>query len=425
MKISPYHFPNRLALKASFAALLFLVSEPVVLRAGESLTFADAVARALEKSPSLAAYSSDIRIAEARTIRALAIPKPELESEVEDVLGDGQYEGFRSAIYNVGVSQLIETGKKRELRGNVARAESEVSLLRFEVAKRELIREVGKRFVAVLAAQQAEVLAGENHRIAGDVLDTIEAQIKEGRGSAIDSGQALIAKNEARLAYDSASLRKQLAQQQLSALWASPEPDFGRVAGGLEVPSSSYPSLKELKGAISDHPSVALARAGVDAASAQLSLEQKKRIPDVTVGVGYRRDDELNDNAMVLGFSLPLPLFNKNEGGIAEAEATIERSQALVAAAETQLQLQIASGRAQMEAALAAYNLVVDKMLPAASKHYGTLKEGYGLGRIKYLELLEGRRSLNSVKKQKIEALSAYHVARAEVEALTGKRGAR
>jgi outer membrane protein TolC len=69
-----------------------------------------------------------------------------------------------------------------------------------------------------------------------------------------------------------------------------------------------------------------------------------------------------------------------------------------------------------------AYDLVQGEMLPAASKQYETLSEGFSLGRIKYLEMLEGRRSLNSVRKQRVEALSAYHTARVELEAITGRK---
>lgn len=387
----------------------------------EPLTLSTAVARALERSPALSAFDAEIRIAEARTISALALPNPELETEVEDALGDGVFDGFDSAVYNAGISQLVETGHKRRLRGDVAEAESELTRLQFEVAKRRLVAEVASRYVEVLAAQRVEEIARENLNIANEAYESVHAQVEGGRGSAIDSGQALIGRNEAQLASESANLRSQLARQKLSSLWAEAEPSFDRVAGGLESPARGIPSRESLDATIPGHPAVALARSGVDAATAQLELERKKRVPDVTVGVGYRHDRTVEDNAVVLGLSLPLPLFNRNEGGIAEAEAVIEKNEALVSQTETQLRLEIASARARMEAARAAHDLVVGKMLPAAEKHYGSLSEGLRLGRTPYLELLEARRALNSVRLQQVEALADYHSARAELEAITGR----
>lgn len=402
-------------------ALAILLSALSASSADDGVSLADAVSLALEKSPLLSAFDAEIRMAEARTISALAIPNPELESEIEDVLGSGPFEGFDSAIYNLGVTQLIETGHKRRIRGEVAHAESEVSRLEFEVAKRQLVAEVAKRFVEVLAAQRVENIARENLNIARSAYETVQAQVEGGRGSEINSGQALIGMNEAELASESAALGSQLARQKLSSLWAEPEPTFSKANGRLGAPSSELPSRDSLEATIPDHPAVALAAAGVEAATMQLSLEQKKRVPDLSLGVGYRRDSTVDENAVVLGFSLPLPLFNKNEGGIAEAQASIEKNEALVGQAETKLRLEIATARSRMKAAKAAYDLVTGKMLPAAEKHYNSLSEGFRLGRTQYLELLEARRSLNAVRRQQIEALADYHGARAELETITGR----
>ena len=316
--------------------------------AADSLSLADAVAWALEKHPSMAVFDADKRAAEARIISALAKPNPELETEVEDVLGSGAYRSFDSAIYTVGVSQLIETGGKRQLRGEVAKAEKATRDLQYDFARRQLIAETGKRYVAVLTAQSETVNAAANRKIASEAHSAILQQIESGRGSAVDSGQALLGKNEAELAYQVARQKSALARQQLSAMWADSTPDFSRVIGELSRPASNSPSLESLNAKVSEHPAVALGDASVAAAGAELTLEEKKRLPDVTVGLGYRRDSVIDDNAMVLRISLPLPLFSNNEGGIAEARAGIERSEALVSQARTQIVLQIAEAHSRL-----------------------------------------------------------------------------
>ncbi len=404
------------------AVTLWLHVFPGECRGADSITLPEAVSRALEKNPALAVYSAETRIADARIISALARPNPELETEVEDVLGSGDYDGFHSAVYNVGVSQLIETGKKRKLRGVVAEAEQNAQALGYDVARREIIAETGKRYVAVLASQNAEANAEADFKTASEAYAAIKEQIKGGRGTAIDSGQALLGKNEAKIARESAKLESTLARQQLSAMWAEAKPSFNSVVGNLAGPGSAIPDMDDLCGTIDSHPLVARAEAGVSAADSQLTLEEKKKIPDVNFGVGYRRDSVVDDNALVMGFSLPLPLFNKNEGGIAEAKATIARNEALVAQARIQVEMLIASARARLVAARMEYELISGEMLSGAADQYRTVSEGFSLGRIKYLELLEARRALNAVRKQRLEALAKYHSARVDLEAITGSK---
>lgn len=101
-----------------------------------TLSLAKAIAKALEYHPALATYDADLRAAEARIISALERPNPDLDTEIEDVLGSGEYEGFRSAVYNVGVSQLLELGGKRQIRGDIAQANVEAERLGYEAARR-------------------------------------------------------------------------------------------------------------------------------------------------------------------------------------------------------------------------------------------------------------------------------------------------
>lgn len=389
--------------------------------AGEtSLSLASATARALERHPALQIFDADRRLADAKVLSALARPNPELEFETEDVLGSGDYRGFQSAVYNLGLSQLLELGGKRKLRAEVARSAREAEELRFEAARREVMLETTRRFVAVLAAQDAEESARQNLAIARETVQSVKGLQEGGRGSAIDVGQSELGLREAELQVKGAETRTALASQQLAAMWRDTEPDFRRVAGRLADPSRSTPSLGSLKESLEEHPELALARSGIATAQRELDLQQRLRQPDVNVGLSWRRDTTVEDNAVVLNFSLPLPLWNRNEGGIAEASAEVARTEALIEQSRQQLTLSLATALTRLEAARDQYRLIADGMLPAAEKHQETVAEGYRLGRISYLELLEARRALTTVRGQRIEALSAYHEARVEIETLTG-----
>jgi cobalt-zinc-cadmium efflux system outer membrane protein len=408
--------PIHLSILPVIAAGLFTAT----VGADDTLTLGDATARALEKHPSLAIFDADRRLADARIISALAIPNPELEFETEDVLGSGEYEGFQSAVYNLGLSQLLELGGKRRQRTEVAKSVKASEELRFEAARREVMLETTRRFVSALAAQDSEDTARQALSIAGETVESVKGQQEGGRGSILDVGQSELGLREAQLQLESARSRTRLACQQLASLWGDSTPDFDRVSGKLNPPGKSHPDLATLEEKLDDHPLMAMARSGIKTAEQELSLQERLRQPDLNLGLAWRRDSTVDDNAVVINFSLPLPLWNKNEGGIAEAEAGIARSEALVNQARQELAATLAEAVARLDIARAQYELVTDRMLPVAAKHHEAVAEGYRLGRISYLELLEARRSLTQVRGQRIEMLSAYHEARIEIEALTG-----
>ena len=161
---------------SGFALTSFLLLSVSSLTGEDSengITLAESTAKAIQSHPSLKPYDAERRGSDARIISALTAPNPELEVEVEDVLGDGVYERFGSAVYNVGISQLLELGGKRLLRGEVAEREREVERLRYEVAKREVIRETAVRFVAVQGAQMAEANAVRNLEISRENLTAV------------------------------------------------------------------------------------------------------------------------------------------------------------------------------------------------------------------------------------------------------------
>src|SRR6187402_471561 len=81
---------------------------------------AEALQNTLENSPQLAVYPYEQRAAEARALQAGLRPNPELEMEVENVAGSGDYSGTQNAEYTLTLSQVIELGDKRQSRQALA-----------------------------------------------------------------------------------------------------------------------------------------------------------------------------------------------------------------------------------------------------------------------------------------------------------------
>lgn len=403
-----------LLLSWSFAWLI-----PLCLHASNEISLAEAMGKALAGNPALETFDSEVRIAEGKIISALAKPNPELEGEIEDVFGSGELRGTRSAVYNLGVSQLIELGGKRALRGNIAKAGVEVEKLRYQAARRVVIQETAQRFVDALSARESVRNAQTVVAIASETVDSVTALQEGGRGSAIDVQRSELGLKQARLQLENYKRQAKLARQQLAAMWGGQTPGFDRVSGSMGRPDG-LPSKAKLQAALAHHPNLALAKAGVTTAEHELMLQERLVIPDMNLGIAFRHEAALDDNAIVMSFSIPLPFRNRNEGGIAEAKGELERTEALVSQAKSQLDLRFAEAWIRLAAAHDEFQLVSNQMLPAAEELHQTLADGFRLGRTSYLELLEARRALAALQQERVDALSKFHAARMEIETLTG-----
>jgi len=209
------------------------------------------------------------------------------------------------------------------------------------------------------------------------------------------------------------------AKLSLASVWGSSSPAFESVEGELQT-LSPIPALADLEERIRSNPDIERWAAEMAQRSATLDLERANAIPDVTVSGGYRRFSETNDHAMVLGFSIPIPIFNRNQGAISEAESGLRKAEAEQRAAETRIRIALAKAYQNLSAAHAEATALRDEVLPGAESAFEAINEGYRQGKFGYLEVLDAQRTLFDARGQYLEALVASHSAVADVESLIG-----
>ncbi|OZA62349.1 MAG: hypothetical protein B7X78_06540 [Sphingomonadales bacterium 39-62-4] len=165
---------------------------------------------------------------------------------------------------------------------------------------------------------------------------------------------------------------------------------------------------------------LALAAADADLAIADagVRLAKSQRVPDVAIGPAIRRLSATNDTAAVLSLSIPIPLFNSGRAAVAQASA--QRSQAEAQRRMTALDVEQAITDAQAEAdtaATAARN-ASGPALAAAQEAARIARIGYREGKFGQLDLLDAERTLSQTRVAAIEALAAFHNAKARLERL-------
>ena len=391
-----------------------------------TLTLRQALALALAKNPQLAAFSWDVRIGEARMLQAGLRPNPEVGLNEENVLGTGDYRAFRESQTTLELSQLIELGGKRAARMKEAVLSRDLAGWDYEARRLDVLTRTAEAFVEVLSLQQRLALAEETVRLAEDVAQAVGRRVEAAKTFTVERTKAEVALASAQVERDQTQRALTAARQRLSANWGTTQPKFQRVEGNLEE-IAPVPAEEQLLERLRQNPELARWVTEIAQRQAALRLERSKAVPDITLGGGYRRLPDLagesgpNDNALLFGVSVPLPLFNKNQGNIKEAEYRLAKAAEEQRATDLRLRTELGQSWQRLAAAAAEIEALKSKVLPGAQETFSTMNQYYREGRLSFLEVLDAQRTLFSGRAQYLRALSDYHAAVIELERLIGE----
>lgn len=381
-----------------------------------SLTLDQALAAARQTSPALEAASADLRASGAARALAGLRPNPSLQVETENVVGSGAYRGIDSAETTVGFALPIELGGKRSARIGVAEAQGARARVDAAIAEADLTLRVTQAFIAAVAAERRLGVARDQAGIAAEAFRAASVRVRAGRASPIEQQRADVVRINAEAAAARAERDAAVARATLARLIGRPVPAeldlawFERIDGyGPSARASADGTL-----------ALAAADAEVSTANAQVRLARSQRIPDVTLSAGARRLEATNDTAAVFGVSVPLPLFNNGSAGVAQARAERDRADARRRMARIDAEQAIAQAEAEVANAAADARNATGPALAGAVETARIARIGYREGKFSQLDLLDAERTLAETRAAAIDALAAWHDARARLQRLTG-----
>jgi cobalt-zinc-cadmium efflux system outer membrane protein len=384
------------------------------------LTLREALALALTENPDLAPFAWQARVNEARVLQAGLRRNPELGLEVEDVLGTGDFQGFREAQTTLQLSQVIELGGKRAARTEVASQARGITKSEYELKRVEVLGDVTQRFIQVVANQHVLDLALTNRQMVEDALRTVQERVTAGKGSALEERKAQVALARGELLVEGARHELNSARKKLAASWRSTWPVFEKAEADLFA-HKPIPAFEEFASRISKSPEIARWVSEKKLREAEIKLADARRVPSVAVGGGIRHLAGPGDMAFVLGFSMPLQLFDRNQGGAAEARALLGRTEAEQKAAEVRLGMVLLGLYEEMAHDAHVMEGLQKEILPKAEDALAISRDGFAQGRFSYLEVLDAQRTIFDVKQEYIQAATAYHQFLVEMERLTGQ----
>jgi len=384
----------------------------------EMLQLTDALALALRSNPELAAFSFNVRAAEARVLQAGLLPNPELELAVDEFDRDGA--GFDSSERAVTLGQLFELGGKRRWRKHMAEAEGELAGWDYEAKRLDVFAGTAQRFIAVLEAQERLGLARSGVELAEQVNRAVSQRVAAGKEPPLQASKSAAELELARLDADEAGNVLAIARQKLAAMWGATQADFSNVSGTLSVVMQTVPTLDSLRPHLAGNPALARGETELRLGHAALSAEKAARIPDLQGSVGFVQYEEDGSDALAFSVGLPLPLFDRNQGNIAAATHGLAKAEAERAAKGIALSAELAEAHALLSGAHQRVMVLQGKVVPAMEEAFQAAHEGYQQGKFGFLDMLDAQRTLFAAKAALLDAQGGYQSALIDIQRLTG-----
>lgn len=383
------------------------------------ITLSQALALSLIRNPELRAFSWEVRAREAQTLQAGLPPNPEISFELEDFGGTGSVEGFDGTETTILLSQLIPLGGKLSKRKKVASLNAKLAGWDYETIRLNVLTQTTIYYLNVLAAQDQLALELELVSLAEKVHTTVSELARAGEISPIQEKRSKVVLSQTKINLERSKRELEAAKKILSSSWGGNEPQFEEVKGDLDS-ISPIPSFQELTELLSENPDIARWASEMEQREAALKLEKANAIPDPFVSGGYRHISEKNDNAFVVGLSIPIPILNRNQGAISAANRRLKKAIEEQKNAEVIVNRALASTYETLSSSYQEVVLLKDNVLPEAKSAYESIFEGYREGKFALLDVLVAQRTVFDARLQYIEALLSYHSSRANVERLTG-----
>jgi cobalt-zinc-cadmium efflux system outer membrane protein len=403
----------------SLVVLVAFIRGGLAQDSSEPLTLQRAVDTYIAKNLELQAAEHRLERTRADQIAARLRLNPGLTITAENIKINGPALPFnRLYEFAASYSETIELGGKRKLRQSVADLTVSAAEAQFADTMRRGIAEVKRLYFDALLARNGIDIAVENRQTFEQLVQFNLARFREG---AIPEWDVIKVRLE-RIKFDAAIRQAQLSERQavIRLLERLGESTFTKdIAGQMEFRTINADPEYLKQTALVERPDIQAAERDLEAAGERLALEEARKRPDVTPFVGYKR--LATDNTLLFGVSTPLKIRDRNEAGIARAQADQK-------AAQSQLSLIRNRAIAQVEAAYAAFQSASDQvqtfrneLLNEADESRSIALAAYQEGATPLLAVLDAQRTRSEVRQQYFRTLFDYQVSLIDLELAVGK----
>ena len=395
-----------------------------------------AVAIAMQRSREVVAAKLEIEAAEVDRIAAGLYWNPNFFYNVGNiVVGQGNPQGdnkvdpgpFSQLIQSVGVSEVIDVWAKRSARIKAADLGVEQRRLRVEDALREIAYAVRSAFSDVVREQQEHELSITIKSRYDDTVKLSRSRVRLGEASEFDGLKIELEGMKYGNLVIEAQMQLDLARQSLAQLMGLPTAkDVPATVMATPVPRTP-PSVEPLVArALQDRPDLKAARRGKVFAEAMLASAEREAYPDISLGLTFTHSGFTvsgdNANAVLLGVSLPLPVFDRNQAGIARSRLEEKRFLNDIGRLELIVRHDVTGAVRREERANALLDVYeTGGLLARADASLKIAESWYRGGGASLLELLEAQRTFIETRGQYLRVQDEHRKAKIDVVHAVGR----
>jgi cobalt-zinc-cadmium efflux system outer membrane protein len=379
--------------------------------ASETWTLLEVEAWAEQNSPVLRQAAAEIRVQRGRAHQAWLLPNPEFQ-------GGSPQLGGRDSQYFAMLTQEIVTKHKLQLDRAAICQEVLQAELHFLRARFDLLTSVRQSFFTLLVAQQRFVALERLMEIVRRSQQAAQKLEVSGQGSRSDTLLFELEVERAEFASQNAAVYVDAAKRQLAATLGDPNLVIDSLEGNLAAPIADYPFQLTQAGVLSRNALVQVAQSEIERSEILLRRAVVQPFPNITVGGGYMHQVTDPNKMAMFQVSLPLPLWNKNQGAINAAEANVVRAGHAARKIELDLVRQLAAATGRFEAAQQQVTKFEKSILPKANESVRLTQQAFEQGQFDLMRVLQSQRVLIESELNYLTAQEARWTSAAEISGL-------
>lgn len=379
-----------------------------------ALTLADLENIALSANPSIARTHAMVAAAQGNWVQVGLPPNPRA-----GYLGQQLGSGGLAEQHGVLIEKEFIRGKKLELDRNVAAHEVVRAEQQLAAQQQRVLTDVRIAFFDTLLAQKRRQLAEQLVGVAKRGVNTVEELKRAKEAARPEFLQATLELDNAEIVLNAANNRHKAAWRTLTAVVGTDHFPTTLLRGDLDCPADIITWNDALQRLLTSSPEIAIAVANIERSRWAMVRARAEPIPNVTVqgvvmqdnGIGGRTDG-------ILQLTMPLPILNKNQGAIRQAEAEALAAERALDQLERDLQNRLAPVFERYSNATAQVRRYRERILPAARESLELMQRGYEAGEFPYLNLLNAQRTFFQTNLQYLDSLRDLRASSAEIQGM-------
>ncbi|MGM0558135.1 MAG: TolC family protein [Myxococcota bacterium] len=343
---------------------------------------------------------------------------PELEGEVGLRTSDAS-----PAKLEVTLRQRLEVAGERGLRISAAHRETQLAEARLALARWNLHQRVHHLYRTSLIDQERVIIEREIVEFTRQLADITAQRYEAGEEprTSVILARAETARARQRLVKTRTHYREKLHQLAKAVGWDQEKPPrpTGERRAAREIPSNAA----LLRRALEHDPHTTVLETQLAQRQAQRALATRDAWPNPIVGIGFEREELSSPDAaskirLILG--VQLPIWNRNQGEISGSSARIALVQQAISNRRAILRSRVHEQATSVRGAYQQARIYQEEVLPALETQLELLREGFELGEMSLLDVMNARDRLLAVQRQHLDALETYMIALSELEGLLG-----